>query len=76
MLGLPSECNTCLTPARCAVRSLQALQCYQAALERNRESKQLTEKVRLLQKIVAKQHQQAAASTAAAGLHPPTEAKR
>ncbi|KAL4452164.1 hypothetical protein ABPG75_007826 [Micractinium tetrahymenae] len=50
----------------------EALQCYQAAFERNRDSKQLAEKVRLLQKIVAKQQQKpaAAAATTAAGSDP------
>jgi hypothetical protein len=39
-------------------RPLQALPCYQAALERNKDSKQLVEKVRLLQKVVKSRGQQ------------------
>lgn len=42
---------------------LQALQCYQAALERNKDSKQLAEKVRVLQKIVQRQKRGGAAAS-------------
>ncbi|KAL4426110.1 hypothetical protein ABPG77_002696 [Micractinium sp. CCAP 211/92] len=48
----------------------EALHSYQAALERKRDSKQLAEKVRLLQKIVSKQQQQAAVAAAAARSEP------
>jgi uncharacterized protein YktA (UPF0223 family) len=35
-----------------AVAAMQALESYQAAYQRNKESKQLAEKVRVLQKVV------------------------
>lgn len=44
---------------------MQALQHYQAALARNKDSKQLTEKVRVLQKVV---RSKAAAAQKAAAL--------